>query len=472
MSETYNPGALTKFSFVLTNFDGTKKNDISPLVLNVSITEDILKNTLYGSAMIRDGVGLLEGIPNAGANGFPVVGEEFIQFSYTPKDQATITHRFFLYSVDNIEYKKSNRFKEYTINFCSEEHLIDATSVVAKSYNGLHSDSVQSLAKDFLFIDKADTPYKGHAVKTFNLIQPTKGQQKVIIPRLPPIQAAHFLARRSIAAEKYNSGTYLFFENFKGFNFCDIEYLIEKGIDKFKSFGVFTEATDYHPLVYRFEDPLLVMKNSASNPLRELTTIQSISHKKFFDTIEKLKRGYIESDTIVYDYVKGTSTPTRFRFLNNADKTNTLEPGVGLYPENSQQFFNYVQSNTDVSSTYNRFFIVPKDSSANDTFLDQIYPNRASYFTRLAQNMFTINIYGNPVLNAGDVLYMTIPSSVDQKQNEALSGYYLAVTINHIFTQTYYHMKVDLFKNGFDTAISIGTTPTYVQSSNTIAGNT
>jgi hypothetical protein len=208
------------------------------------------------------------------------------------------------------------------------------------------------------------------------------------------------------------------------------------------------------------------MTQSKNPDKRELNSIQGINHKKFFDTIEKLKRGYIESDTIVYDVVKGTSTPTRFRFLNNANKTNTLEPGVGLYPENSQQFFNYAQSNTDVSSTYNRFFIVPKDSSANDTFLDQIYPNRASYFTRLAQNMFTIDIYGNPVLNAGDVLYMTVPSAVDGKQNEALSGYYLAVTINHIFTQTYYHMKVDVFKNGFDTAISQNTTPTYIQSSN------
>lgn len=460
MAKSYSPGSVDNFVLILSNFDGSRKVDISSLVLNMSITEDIFKNTLYGSVLIKDAIGILEGSSNGSdpKNSFPIIGEEFLDLTFKPHDQDEVKLRFFVYNVGDIMYNKSNKRKQYTLNFASEEHLVDSTTIVMKSYNAPHSDNVQNILKDYLFIDKSDSPYRGKLKKTVDKVQPTRGSQSVIIPRLPPIQAAHFLARRSIAADKYNSGTYLFFENFKGFNFCDIEYLIEKGIDKFNSFGKYTSQTDVHPLLYRFEDPMVVSAREKNPTKREMNAIHHMHHKNFFDTIEKLKRGYLESDVIVYDYTKANLTPTRFRFLNNPDKTNNIEIALGgadgkSYPPNSTTLMNFGTSTTDTDVKYNRFFMIPKDTSKQDTYLDQIYPNRASYFTALAQNMFTIDTYGNTKVNAGDLIYVNIPSAKDGSLNEFISGFYLVCTIRHVITQSFYHTKMDIYKNAFDVQV-------------------
>jgi hypothetical protein len=128
------------------------------------------------------------------------------------------------------------------------------------------------------------------------------------------------------------------------------------------------------------------------------------------------------------------------------------------FPENSVTFMNKVVSKLEDNSDakYNKFFFIPKDNSSttNDTYLDQIYPARASYLTRLAQNMFTIDTFGNPRINAGDVIYINIPSGEGREpesypDNRFISGFYLVCTINHIFTQTTYQAKMDIYKNAF-----------------------
>jgi hypothetical protein len=204
-----------------------------------------------------------------------------------------------------------------------------------------------------------------------------------------------------------------------------------------------------------------------------------MNHRNFFDTIEKLKNGLFESDMIVYDYVNKKTITTRHRFLNNEDKTNNDSLTLGgqteeSFPENSITFMRSVTSNTDNDIKYSRFFFMPKDISStnNDTFLDQIYPARAAYFTRLAQNMFTLDVYGNPNINAGDVIFIQVPEGNPdpQKQtnlNKFISGYYLVCTINHVITPTTYQAKWDVYKNAFsskvestDEAKTTKTTPT------------
>lgn len=467
MTETYIPGGLKKFKVILKNADGTRERNISNLVLNISITEDIFKNTLYGALRIKDAVDLLGGlanISNAKDTGFPIIGEEFLEIDYatetTDGNLAEVSLRFAVYAIENINYAQNNTLKEYTLNFCSEEHLIDATGVVMKSYNRAHSDNIDDLTKDYLLIDKANNPFKGKRVKTLNKKQETKGLQNVVIPRLTPLQACQFLARRSISSsDEFVSATYLFFENFKGFNFCDVEYLIKKGMEKIKSAGGLPSTDNKpHPFKYVFENPLIGTQKEAINP-RETNTILKMQQKSFFDTVAKLKRGMFESDVIVYDYINQKAIPSRFRFLDNGDKTNNKSLTLGnekeqSYPENSITFMNSVTSKDDKEVKYSRFFFIPKDlSSTNqDSFMDQIYPARASYFTRLAQNMFTLDVYGNPKINAGDVVFITMPAGNPQDPsalNPYLTGYYLVATINHILTQTTYQAKWDVYKNSF-----------------------
>jgi hypothetical protein len=457
MADTFTPGLLKNLTVLLKNADGSKAATITNLVMQLSITEDIFKNTLYGSVRIRDASDLLNGLPS----GFPIIGEEFLEIEYsvdwTPAP-VKVSLRFAVYGIEQISYAKNNTLKEYTLNFCSEEHFIDATSVIMKAYTGTHSDNVKSVLQDFLFIDKQDTPFKGKRIKTIDKLEPTKGIQNICIPRLSPLQAAQFLARRSISDSNFESGTYLFFENFRGFNFCDIEYLIKAGIEKANKARPATKPdSDYH---YFFENPLVATERE-----REVRTILKMTHKNYFDTIQKLKNGMFESDVLVYDYVNHKTIPTRFRFLNNQSGDNNKSLTLGgdkqqNFPENSITFMKSVTSTDDKDIKYSRFFFIPKDLSntMGDTFLDQIYPARASYFTRLAQNMMTLDVYGNPNINAGDVVYINVPEDDPNikegvKNNIYISGYYMVCTINHILTQTTYQAKWDIYKNAFSSQV-------------------
>lgn len=476
-SEYFIPGRLKNLQVILKNADSSKEVDITALIIQVSITEDIFKNTLYGAIRIRDAADLLGG----SSSGFPILGEEFIELNYTvdwqPKEVIGKKLRFAVYNISEISYLKNNTLKEYTLNICSEENIIDATTVVMKAYNDTNSNSLKSILQDYLHIDKINFPFKGKRQKELYNLQPTKGQQNVCIPRLPPLQAGQFLARRSISEQTFKSATYLFFENFNGFNFCDIEYLIKKGIEKAREGKVLDDPKNViSDFRYFFESPFIA--NDQVNP-RERQTILKMHHRNFFDTIEKLKNGLFESDMIVYDYVNKKTITTRNRFLNNKDKTNNDSLSLGgqnekSFPENSITFMRSVTSNNNNEIKYSRFFFIPKDNSQtnNDTFLDQIYPARAAYFTRLAQNMFTLDVYGNPNINAGDVIFIQIPEGNPEpdKQtnlNKFISGFYLVCTINHIFTQTTYQAKWDVYKNAFsskvestDEAKNIKTTPT------------
>ena len=458
MADTFTPGLLKNLKVVLKNADGSRSATITNLIMQLSITEDIFKNTLYGAVRIRDATDLLGGLPSK----FPIIGEEFLEIDYTvdwKPEPVSHSLRFAVYKISDIVYNQNNTKKEYTLHICSEEHLIDAAFVVMKAYSGPHSDNVKALLQDFLFIDKADTPFKGKRIKALDKLQPTKGQQNICIPRLPPLQAAQLIARRSISdSEEFKSGSYLFFENFKGFNFCDVEYLIKTGVEKAKAGGALkNQAGDFR---YVFENPTV---DSQKNQPREVYTILNMRHVSFFDTIEKLKSGMFESDIFVMDYVNKKTIPTRFRFLDNDDKTNSKSMALGgqkelSFPENSVTFMKSVTSTDDKDVKYSRFFMIPKDMSStnNDTFLEQIYPARASFFTRLAQNMMTLDVYGNPKVNAGDAIFLQIPEG-NPKDNSMLnrftSGFYLVCTINHIFTQTTYQAKWDVYKNAFSAQV-------------------
>ena len=451
-NKAFDPGSMEQFRVLLKNTDSTKQIDITRLVVELHITEDIFKNTLYGHVHIRDAIDLLGGQPSSNVkNKFQIIGEEFIEISYKLKDKSSVKLRFATYKISDIVYHENNTKKEYTLHFCSEEHLIDAITLVQKSYNDVNSKNVENILNDYLKI--SDTTNGKLAKKLVNN-QLTKGIQKVIIPRLPPLQACQFLAKRSISDQTFESATYLFFENFNGFNFCDIEYLIKLGREKIKS----TDTKKSNPFVYFYEQPTVTDPKN-HDPDRQYKTLISISHRNFFDTIQKLKMGMFESEMLVYDFANHNIIPTRFKFLNNTDGTNsntlTLGNDVGQsFPENSVTFIKDHTSQTDNDRRFSRQFFIPKDNSftSAETYLDIIIPARSSYFTRLAQNMFTIMTYGDSDIKAGDVIILNIPegdSNNKSATNKYISGEYLICTTNHIFTQKTYMTRMDVYKNAF-----------------------
>lgn len=586
-------GRVNPFTVNLYNADLSKKIVITNLVQEVSIVEDIFKNTMYGAIRIKDAVDLLGGNvkPAEGKLGFPIVGEEFVEviFASEYNDRQT-RFRFAVYGITNLIYTQNLRVKEYTLELCSEEHLIDASTVIMKKYEGKNSESVKAVCRDYLNLDdgsgsvstsgsnesqptttnprSADpasdgrapigfkTPseveankvidfaggdtgtyanfklldpavqaafynaandyyvqtgqklkmtkgqatlsqqeqqYSNRSANTANtesaakpsattphanatsvgikqgadsdkiaiaalnkyglyqtkpndpssfsiksgttqpapnknpsantpasqaglpnapvpaqannnvtgtgkapgtdpgtttdgpkevttsapvvgftdkkklkFVEPTKGDQLVVIPRLSPLQTLEFFARRSISDdENYQSGTYLFFENSEGYNFCDVENLIKNGIDR--------ALADEKTYRYYFEKALN-NPNVTKDPDREYKTIMKLQHKHYFDTVEKLKLGVYESDMTTYDFVQQKAVSTRYRFANNETKDNNNSLTTGgypkndTYPENTSTFLKKFISADDKQIKYTRKYFIAKYSEVQTNY--------------------------------------------------------------------------------------------------------
>lgn len=463
-------GSLKKFSVILKNVDSSISVDITSLVIDFSIYEDIFSKTLYGDVSIKDSVNLLNGSTQLGnAVGFPIVGEEYIEVTYSVlglTDPEEYTKRFAVYSIKNLKVEANLKTKNYVLQFCSEEHLIDSTTLIQKSYKDIQiSDMVESVLKDYLQVDKSFNGGK----KTKNyVIQKTRGNQHIVVPRLSPFETLDLFARRSIAEKNFESASYLFFENKDGFNFCDIEYLIQKGRQQHRdSFNVYR---------YFYNNPQMSGAHEDSD-VAAFKNILRLTQKHKFDTIEKIRRGYFESEVVEFNLTDRSVSPTTFKFLDNYNKYNTLgNPDTGgniSFPENSVDFirnvtespssqpkilgiFDFTKNNPPGKHT--KVFFIPKDGTKPETYLKDIYTNRASYMTRLAQNMYTADVYGDPRIGAGDIISVDIheysgTTTEHVDLDKYASGYYLVTSIHHRFTADSYMCTYDLFKNGFSAPV-------------------
>ena len=461
-------GSLKTFQAVLKNVDSSISVDITRQVIDFSIYEDIFSPTLYGDITIKDATNLLNGEPQLGNTiGFPIVGEEYIEVTYSIAGQDDVFRRFAVYAIKNISFDKNLKIRNYILQFCSEEHLIDATTLVQKSYISPISDMVKDVLVNYLRVD--DSVPNGKNKKIYR-IQPTKGQQQIVVPRLSPLETLNLFARRSIAEKLFESGTYLFFENKNGFNFCDIEYLIQAGRQNR------TKNVDAYTYYHRNPSAGEEVTPSNPKPANSYKTVMNIKQKHKFDTIEKIKNGYFESEIIVFDLTDRTIDTSVYKFLDKYKDFNALgnpnvePPSNNVYPENSldfiknvtqepssppKKFFGIFNFNKDAPAPgkHTKTFLIPNDNTKEPTYLNDIYVNRSSYMTRLAQNMYTVDTYGDTAIGAGDVITLELPeiqgSTTDPPNDKYLSGYFLVASIHHKFTPESYHTTFDLYKNGF-----------------------
>lgn len=460
-------GAIEKLKVVLKNVDGTSSIDITSLVLNLSIYEDIFSPTIYGDVSIKDSVNLLNGEQqDSNAFAFPLVGEEYIEMAYNVTGEETVFRRFAVYAIKNIQHDANLKVRNYVLHFCSEEHLLDATTLVQRSWKDKQiSDMVKDVLVDYL---KVNEVLPNGKKKKIYRIQPTRGQQQIVVPRLTPFETLNLFARRSIAEKLFTSGTYLFFENKDGFHFCDIEFLIQDGRQKrTKNIDVYTYK--YHKSNFG--------EDGGPNSPNAYKTIIDFKQKHRFDTIEKLKRGYFENEAIVLNLTNRQYESTKFQFIDKYKDFNALgNPNVDgknlVYPENSFDFIATVTQDPPITpkmfgifslkskespGRHTKTFFIPKDGTKDDTFLEEIYKNRSSYMTRLAQNMYTVDVYGDTAITAGDVITIDLPEihgmTRPNETDKFLSGYFLITSIHHKITSDSYHCTFDLFKNGYSSPV-------------------
>ena len=435
------PGAFELGSIILISyqsFDGSgtpKRLDIRNLVQEFSIYESIDGKFLSGDMTLLDATNAIQELP--------ITGFERVEFFFrTPGTTKGFDfsiksgHPMFVYSLTNRQ-AVNPRSQIYTLKFISLEAIRDHQTRVSKAFTGGIDQMVVDICKDFL------------KTKKDMLIEETKGNYKVVAPRIKPSMMIETYRKYARSKDYENSGFH-FFENAMGFHFKSYE-------------GLFCKEDGSPRKVKAFYSPKV--KNTGENDIYNLQSVEDYAIKQQFNTLENTYNGVYSSRLITHDLYNKTFKEYDFDYNVEYGKQNHLEQDAsgGKRDDNGiLPFFNY--DNGDTFGTKNEG-VLHFQSSTDKVHNNYTQPESELILQkRISQHIATnslileITVPGTTEINVGDIVHFSLPkyaeaSKDDQKdQDKYLTGRYLiSAARHHVSTLNKRHTLVlELVKDSFN----------------------
>ena len=423
----YNLDTLDIISYQQQKSESAPKvMDIKGITEVMTITEDILSNTLNGVVTVYD-TGDIRSV-------FPLTGLERLSvkfntpglpgYNYTEENGTP----FQIYKVDRVTKTPGKDIAQrYQIFFCSPEMFNSQVSTVSKAYSGPIENAVNDLVKNKRFLNSKKPLF----------IENTATNAKYVIPSLKPLKAINFLATQSVSG-KYNNAGYLFFETSRGFHFRSIESLLAMG------------GSVARPHRWMFQTQVQLNRDKAEKGQSEVKKIPSrmqaviqYNIDKHADTLSNIIDGVYANKVVVHDAFNKTIKTHDFNYKENFAKGFHVETvGNGndadkhIVPDTQlndtgKALFEYPDSKkmvvTETSKVHNDYEFVPVNSTL---------PKTTSQKAGLRNLNLSMLVYGNTDLNAGDIINFNLPllkpsGDSEPKENPYIGGRYLIMAIKH-----------------------------------------
>jgi len=308
--------------------------DISKIIVEINIFEDIFSNSLTGSIIITD--------TNNLADNMPIIGQEYISLKVvTPslKGEAIDFTKNVFCVFESSRTPSSTNSEVIELKICSPELLRNHRTRVSKAYEQTADQIVKSVMENEKYINTKKDLY----------IEPTLGIRKILSPNYHPFHLIRNLTRESMSA-KNNSPHYLFFENIKGFHFRSIQSLYDDGIQGEFHYGdkgtdeVYNNSSDAGKIVQSFKRILSLSVPSKNNSL--------------FD----IMGGMLGSKLIMHDIYNKKYNASTFSYFDDHDKHQRLEEG------NAPKYNNVLidEENTVGNFTDSRIHLHPTSVTTDD----------------------------------------------------------------------------------------------------------
>ena len=435
-----------------------KTIDIKAITASLFLNEDILSNTLSGSAIVYDSQDI--------RTIFPLTGLERLSISlntpgmpgYDMTEDNGIP--FQIYKIDKVTKDPTNDIGQfYRIFFCSPEMLNSQITSVSKAYSGPIENAVNDILKNEKYLNSKKPFY----------FENTATNSKYVIPSLKPLKAINYLATQCVSG-KYNNSGYLFYETSKGFHFRSIESLLAIN-------GAVARPTrwNFQPQITQLQD---TKKPEVKDIERRMQTVIKYEFDKPVDTLVNIIDGLYANRLVVHDAFNKTIKTHDFNYVKEFEKSyhtettgdeydskkhvlpdtqyNDTGKGLNEYPNSKKMVV------TETSKVHNDYEFVPTKET-----LPKIVSQRKSL-----QNLnLSMLVYGNTILNAGDVIFFNQPlmRPADKPiQNPYTSGRYLITAIKHtVSLETGTHeMTLQCMKDSVRTPYPIESDPLIVGKDN------
>lgn len=368
---------------MLYDHSGAREANIKEQVLSIDLYESILSPIMYCEIKMQDPIDLL--------NGFPILGEEIVEFKFGNKDNLVRNIRMKVCSVADKKIDEQRSTSNYTLKLVSEDLFKASSYTIQRKYDRQISDIVQNLM--------------GEITQKKISVEATKGIEKLTIPQMKPMIAIDWLRQRAVSPE-YKSSSYCFFENKDGFNFKTLEGLFKEGKDKVGDKIFFFDSNqreDIRTVKYR--------------------NVLAYQHIRLNKSIDSLASGSLKNSITQYDIITGE---VKKKIYEDPDFEG-LDSRIGSM--NSRGF------KTDFMEGVTKTFFTFTDSSIQEEFLPEKISYLQSFANRISQNLMWIWVNGDSAITAGDVIQCNIPKNVGTTETEKdrlYSGNYLVAKLRHI----------------------------------------
>lgn len=438
--------------------------DIRHLASELHLFESMRNKAMHGYVVITDGVGLFED--------FPILAEEKLLIEFITQnheenlldDYDYPCRMFEITKVDNIS-QESFGVKQFRLHFISYEGKLDLFMTLRKSFRNMKSSAIvqELLTKQYPY--GLGIPEGGRITefdKTEIDITETKYNDRVVIAQKTPLEAAVWLAARSVGdgGSLNEPANYVFFENTRGFHFTSIEQLIQKAA------GVATE--NLPRFFYGGSARMIGTDGKRLNPFEVIHNYRIVSS---FDFMRNLVDGVYTSDAAYYNLLSGEVENIHFDYLNNFKRNSNVEsttqrnsegietwgsPTIALNDSNKNPITKVESVVSMFVPTYPTMY---EEKPSNMVSPKQYIQQRLSQMKRFNDISVELEVMGNTKIHAGDIINVEL----SKPQGETLApsryrGRFLVRDIHHVITSDDYRMFMTAMKDCFLVEDAVGGT--------------
>jgi len=376
-----------------------KAFDISDLVTEINIYENLLSPVMTADIFIVDAAGLFANTP--------ILGQEKIEGIIT---QGNDLQDFTFRSVGIEDISTENDYTlRYKINLVEESYYRNATTLISQSYSGSITDIIKSIAEDYLDED-------------IEIIDESVGNFKLIIPNLNPYKAIRWLMRR--AHTDNNSPLVCYKSLYNGLQIVSLETLYQR-----ESIQTFYDRKKDVQLTDSNKDQYLAY----SQTIRELTQYHLVNISNH------LGEGVYGSRTQLVDIMNKNYEVFDFNYKDQFERTEHLEKARMISDDFTVNGKSIFETSTTKQSNY-----VHSGNSFGDSHMDYNGDviNSSPYLVSSLKSLFTTEYYGiitgRMTLGVGSIINLqlnkNIPFTANQ-QNEVLdtrrSGRHIITGLRH-----------------------------------------
>ena len=394
-------------------------------VFSITITESVFSNSLTCKIEVLDATEKIAELD--------MDGTETLRISFHSLKNREIDHLFNIYRTEIYPDNQSgSKGKAYQIFGISNEFMTQSTMDINRTMSGGVSKMVDIVFNEIKRNTRVQVSPNRFVQSKRKLVDRHKTNGNVIlnIPGMTPFETIDMLQKRGYNDE-FSSSIFLFYEDFRGYNFVNLEQLVAEGRD---------DPIDYN---YKPAGQISDQKTAAGQ-----FDITQINFPSSSDVIEKIKSGAYASQVAEIDIINQKIDRTILTVKENFKDFYHLDKPAITLDKNPviDKHLNVINSTTWVNK-YN------DGVRHKDNMFGPLITRRKFYGDSLGQIKMNCVVPGNSDLSVGKVLNLSMIETSANKDNpeqeKKISGKYLITEVNHQILQGQYNCTLGCNKESF-----------------------